>query len=374
MGTANSSAARIGEPAAIDPMTGFEAANDAYGSLAMLVSRPKPKKKPVLVLDADELAAAHLLFQQGAAEQLEDADRIERAPMMLGLAPLGSDAETDDLPGPDEDEYTIEADAPAPEDVLNMTRPVQELSERPQKSFRKLMVALPPDGDPALDAIEPFVPLAPSDEEASDEDFVETELGFEAELEAEAEPEAELEAENPATDAVAELTDEAAEVFVDGAALDDAAHAPTEETAPAEMPHEEIFDEEDVGTAPDKADAIIEATEPYEPLEVHEAEPEDALGQDEIAEAPAEESAAVQEPGNAANETDLSEEEEVDGYAFMRSPEQRKLLIPSAGTQHQNSLRARLIKDFEPEIEEPDPTWRSRLADWFARAWQRFLG
>ena len=176
MGTASSSAARLTDVESDDLVSGLEPANDAYGSLAALATRPKPKKKPVLVLDADELAEAHLMFQQDAALQLEDAEHVERAPMTLGLAPLGSDAATDDSLDPDDDDYTVEADAPEPDKVLGLTRaePREEADEAAPVA-RKKMVQLPELGDPAFDDILPFEPLAPVDEEPADEEMVDDE-------------------------------------------------------------------------------------------------------------------------------------------------------------------------------------------------------
>lgn len=78
------------------------AANDGYGSL-MGMSAPSMKKKPVLVLDAEEIAKAHLAMAASAAQIMEesvDPDYIERprAPAtLLGLTPLGADdAEAED--------------------------------------------------------------------------------------------------------------------------------------------------------------------------------------------------------------------------------------------------------------------------------------
>jgi len=96
MGFASSSAARV---------------EDAlpYGILGGMGTPRKLKKVPVLVLDADELARAHELFQQGAAEQLGEFDpqqRVARATPILSLATAhgaapDDDASEDDLPLPD---------------------------------------------------------------------------------------------------------------------------------------------------------------------------------------------------------------------------------------------------------------------------------
>ncbi|RIV93481.1 hypothetical protein D2V17_00045 [Aurantiacibacter xanthus] len=92
----------------------------------------KLKKKPVLVVDPDELAQAFQMFQQGAAEQLEDYEPEQRpraTVSLFGLAPMSEDDEDDlfaqDLaPFNDDDEdQIVEAEPPAPEQVLALTRP-----------------------------------------------------------------------------------------------------------------------------------------------------------------------------------------------------------------------------------------------------------
>jgi len=67
MGFASSSAARVAET----PM---------FGNLGSPGGMRKLKKKPVLVLDPEELAKAHHLFQIGAAEQINEYDPLARAP------------------------------------------------------------------------------------------------------------------------------------------------------------------------------------------------------------------------------------------------------------------------------------------------------
>ncbi len=76
-------------------------ADDGYGSL-MGAGGPKKKKKPVLVLDADELEQAHLAIAMGgqhimeAEDEPEAMERIRMPSSMLGLAPMGSVAEEDE--------------------------------------------------------------------------------------------------------------------------------------------------------------------------------------------------------------------------------------------------------------------------------------
>ncbi|WP_137678945.1 hypothetical protein [Aurantiacibacter suaedae] len=92
------------------------------------------KKKPVLVVDPDELAQAHQLFQQGAAEQLDEyvpEERPRANVSLFGLAPM-SESDKDDIfaqplsPLNDDDKWVDdleEADPPAPEKMLSLTRP-----------------------------------------------------------------------------------------------------------------------------------------------------------------------------------------------------------------------------------------------------------
>lgn len=79
---------------------GAEWSDSLYGSLAVLGPR-KMKKKPVLVLDEQELAKAHMAIAMGGAEIMESADMVPapRTPqpaIMLGLAPMGRDEPEDD--------------------------------------------------------------------------------------------------------------------------------------------------------------------------------------------------------------------------------------------------------------------------------------
>ncbi|MCX7676140.1 MAG: hypothetical protein N2Z59_02045 [Alteraurantiacibacter sp.] len=73
----------------------FDQEGYAFGSL-MGGRAEKPRKKPVLVLDADELNKAHLAMAMGGAQLLEEADTMlanrQRVPSaVLGLAPIDAD-------------------------------------------------------------------------------------------------------------------------------------------------------------------------------------------------------------------------------------------------------------------------------------------
>ena len=134
MGSASSSAALASEA-------------PGFGSLAAM-GKSKPRKKPVLVLAPEELEQAHLLFQQGAAEQLGDFDPVERAARsasLFGLAPMGGEDDDADNAAPfqplqDDFEDVEEAEAPEPDKVLALTRPRQATA----------------DGRPAADSASPF--------------------------------------------------------------------------------------------------------------------------------------------------------------------------------------------------------------------------
>ena len=145
MGSAFSSAARVSEA-------------PAYGSLEALGAR-KPKKTPVLVLDPEELARAHQLFQDDAAERLADMDRDDRpprAPAVLGLVPLTAEEKA-----AVETEGSAEADAALPSPLL-LWLPEDEPAE-PGPDDAEL--ALPDTAEPAPEQDEPAT-IAPATGEA----------------------------------------------------------------------------------------------------------------------------------------------------------------------------------------------------------------
>lgn len=113
MGNATSSALRVDESAygSLEGMgTGFSGVERRF------------KKKPVLVLDAEELAAAHAAFHEASAEQLgQTVERAERPAMILGLAPMEHD-DIDEMGQSDEIGEDADADLPSPEEVLALTR------------------------------------------------------------------------------------------------------------------------------------------------------------------------------------------------------------------------------------------------------------
>lgn len=100
----------------------------AYGSLEGLGGPRVLKKKPVLVLDPEELEAAHALFYEASAELLgEDVERAPRPVSILGLAPMEDDPE--ELGHSDEVDDDAEDDLPSPEAVLALTRRKTPLPE-----------------------------------------------------------------------------------------------------------------------------------------------------------------------------------------------------------------------------------------------------
>ena len=111
MGNATSSALRADDP--VTPVSGAGDEGPAFGSLANLGGPRKFKKKPVLVLDPEELEKAHMIFQEASAELLgEEVQRPERPRPVLGLAPIDDeDAAPDDMGESDDIEAGDDNDA-----------------------------------------------------------------------------------------------------------------------------------------------------------------------------------------------------------------------------------------------------------------------
>ncbi|AKQ42044.1 hypothetical protein CP97_08450 [Aurantiacibacter atlanticus] len=98
------------------------ASGPAYGSLEMLGGPRKFKKKPVLVLDPDELEKAHAAFHDASADLLgEDAERSPRPAMILGLAPMEDD-DPEEMGQSDEVQDDSEEYLPSSEAVLSLTK------------------------------------------------------------------------------------------------------------------------------------------------------------------------------------------------------------------------------------------------------------
>ena len=95
--------AHLGAPVGSVPPIGDDWGDSPYGSL--ITRGPRSfKKKPVLMLDPEELAKAHIAIALGGAEIMETqpdpvaAPRPRQPATLLGLAPIG--AEFDDEPTP----------------------------------------------------------------------------------------------------------------------------------------------------------------------------------------------------------------------------------------------------------------------------------
>ena len=322
MGSASSSAARVSEA-------------PSFGSLASMGVRTL-KKKPVLVLDPDELEQAHLLFQQGAAEQMGefDPELRERAPSTLfGLAPLSDDDGVDRADPVPADELVevelgaveeIEEDAelPAPEKVLALTRPSEPRSVE-QISPAKAQ-ALPP---------------------VAERDSVE------AEFVSEFEPLPELEAEPQTDDHPAQVqpfddhpTDDNREI-APGFSLGDAA-AQTPQFAPEPKPEPEP---EPVFTAPP-----AQELPDFEPQETGAPEPV--------------------EPEIDAFDQQVAAPQEADETVIVFADEDDQAPPPPASpssiaTGTQSSLRARLVRE-DVSIARPEPTFWVRLMGHIRRIWE----
>ncbi len=94
----------------------------AYGSLESLGGPKKLKKKPVLVLDPEELEAAHAMFHEASADLLgENVERTRRPAMILGLAPMEDD-DPDEMGESDEADSADDGNQPDAEAVLSLTR------------------------------------------------------------------------------------------------------------------------------------------------------------------------------------------------------------------------------------------------------------
>ena len=129
MGNATSSALR-----ADDPATGGD--GPAFGSLASMGAPRKLKKKPVLVLDPEELAAAHMLFQDASAELLgEEVDRSARPAPVLGLAPMDLDGPPEGLQDTGEDDEIEEDDLPPVRDLLRVSDARPALDEEDEEAL-----------------------------------------------------------------------------------------------------------------------------------------------------------------------------------------------------------------------------------------------
>lgn len=437
MGIAASSALRV------------DTASDglAYGSLeAMGGGARKLKKKPVLVLDPDELAQAHAMFHEASAELLgDDVERAPRPAAILGLAPMDNEDEPDDLDQTDDVETEDEADLPSPEAVLALTRrrtpppPLGDfVSEDPAADMGAMGSAM--DELPIVPRIEddldmatrifPSLSLHPDqvdenkEPEARSPDLPEEPASLPAELEAEPQPEplksavtvpepTKVELQKPEA-ITAQPTERAEpkEEFTFSPATPSPRAAPEQAAKPAPVapklteptpieptpiepapvagaktPRPVRFDElnpaKDYGTPeevydldswlaepqdddqpssdpaePEPAPEVL-AVQPSQPetTSVPEAmpssEPEFELSnQQEIPPLPDEEPKAA--PADVRSDVTLTEDDRIDGYAFMRDPRSRRSTVVSAPQGRQSALRAKLMREAEQEAAEAE--------------------
>ena len=165
MGNATSSALRTDDP--VTSATAPGADGPAFGSLSTLGGPRKFKKKPVLVLDPEDLEKAHMLFQDASAELLgEDVERPERSAPLLGLAPMdmdGPEAEAADTS--DDDTDISDDDLPSAEDVLRMTASRPAPVESDAAAIAEQLEGL--DFDHRIFA---SLPLKPEDQSAAEEE------------------------------------------------------------------------------------------------------------------------------------------------------------------------------------------------------------
>jgi len=293
----------------------------AFGSLANMGAR-KQKKKPVLVLDAEELQKAHALFQQGAAEQLGDYDPSERersAATLFGLAPMSDATEDDDdaedLAVENGDDLAAETGLPEPEKVLSLTQPKKPAATTPLEA-----VASAPEAEADLQDVSPgFSTRKPLKQQAL--------------------PAARLE---QVSDADLEDTDKA--------------NPPPAEHSVAPMPAEEA-----APPALDAAEADLAAQQ-----EVPAASPDDAETAIEPATNPETASAATLEDHVVSElvlDTNQIYEEEP---AQAASPNADR----EAETAVHNSLRARLVRE-DVCLARPEPSAWGKFMSAISRLWWR---
>ncbi len=162
MGNATSSALRADDPAIPASATGAD--GPAFGSLAAIGAPRKLKKKPVLVLDPEELEKAHMMFQEASAELLgENVERPERPAPLLGLAPMDDD-DGDPLDGGDIDAID-DVEIPSAEDVLRMTKSRPAMDEADEAAIAAQLEGLDLDS-----RIFPSLPLRSEEEIAAQDE------------------------------------------------------------------------------------------------------------------------------------------------------------------------------------------------------------
>ncbi|KLE35286.1 hypothetical protein [Aurantiacibacter luteus] len=399
MAPASSSALR--DDSAPDPF--------GYGSLAGLGGPKKLKKKPVLVLDPEELEAAHALFHEGAATLV--SDEIERAPrpaMVLGLVPMyDDDDEPEEMGSPDDEGENTEDDDPVvdTEAVLSLTRrkstaiPIDEyfgadlddedIYGASAPGFGDLGIGAPlpseaiDDGMDLSKRIFPSLPMLSDAELGEDapvagdwpeaeQDFAPAEQVFEAPASEpeppafEPEPEASAPAPQPEPEPepqpVAIEPAPEAPIPLDARIMDYRDVAPVEEP-PLNLepqadpqPRPARFDELNPNRPKDEDDFDLDAWLAEEPDEPSAAAPVPLPPVVHESPATAVEPAAQPElrpEPAAAMQIAHFDEPEIDGTAFMRAEPRPRVAVASQPQGRQNSLRARLAQERQAEAAPP---------------------
>jgi len=394
----------------------------AFGSLASLGGPRKFKKKPVLVLDPEELEKAHMMFQEASAEMLgEEAPRPERGGgMLLGLAPMDDeDAAPEDMGESDDADSGDDSDhIPSAEEVLRMTEsraPVDPgMVEAHDEYIAQQLESLDVDH-----RIFPSLPLKSEEEIAAEEEAEraaidareqaalptadlpdsETSLSYEEEDKPDEtrpdpvaqafpvnplpEPEAEIEKlpeAEPEPVPLAEAT-KGSVVFGSEPFLDFPAgplhfaqlEEVSEEPVNVEPEYEaEAFDAAE--PAPEEACDTVSTLEFEFEDEWQDEEPLTLVDEFEEEPEPAYEPEPEPEPEIEPEiEADGSytevEDEPVDGYAFMYAANPRGRTLHALAEGESNSLRAKLLKEREDAAieaieEERSPSILSRFFGW----------
>lgn len=353
------------------------AANDGYGSL-MGMGAPRKKKKPVLVLDADEIAKAHLEMAAGGAQIMEEAadpDYVERprAPAaLLGLAPMGADdAEVEDAsaypPIPDASTWEDEEEPllpQIPEDYTDEGEPDEEVEDdspaynldhllRPSAAERdeeeEDRASVIPSIEEQLKRMR-ALPTALTDEEVAAEEAASplrsgpmerlNQMGYGSD---------DLGLSANRDDDWDDVPDESAgdEPW---SAEDFAADEPLELSEP-EINEEPVIEEDEPATFEEESFELELEVEPVEDISP-EPEPEPLPEMQSHVE-------AVQHFDDLEDGPDLS---------WMQPEERRELQIASGES---SSLRARLVHAEDAAADEQQPSLMQRLMGWIAGLFSR---
>ncbi|QZH74316.1 MAG: hypothetical protein JY451_11555 [Erythrobacter sp.] len=342
----------------------------AYGSLEGLGGPRVFKKKPVLVLDPDELEAAHALFHDAGAELLgEEVERAPRPVSILGLAPMDDDPE--ELGHSDEVDDDADDDLPSPEAVLSLTRrktPLPELDyveDLEEEGYAlgdfEALGELPADGfiNDGLDLSTRIFPSLPIrevvEEELEEFTFRPVEVARPAVVIPPAPPAPVARAPEPPVTPLAPMPIRPAMVRHELPQVE--AKAPVEPFAP--VPEPRFIPP----APPEKLEAVPEKPRPARFEELNPAKdyetPEEVLDLDSWLAGAEQQSEPEPEPGPGpeaqaepvADHTDHVDDN-FDGYAFMRDQRPRRAVLQAAQEGRQSALRAKLLREAEQEAAE----------------------